>query len=217
MIETSKILIQNAGSNMLRGKLIVIMAFGVAFSGCASLKRAVEHIEAVKHLQFKLNSISDFSVSGVSLSQKTSVSEITASEMISIGKDFAAHRMPARFVLNVDVRNPNTAQSGFSLVLRELRWRLVIDTTFAVRGKVSGPVHVPEGGTAVVVPLPVEVDLFEVFRGESLRSLLNLALALGGKRGSAAHLRLYAQPAVDGPFGPVQYPKEIEVIDREFR
>ncbi|MGB9773167.1 MAG: hypothetical protein ACP5ON_05440 [Bacteroidota bacterium] len=202
---------------MLRRRLIVIMAFGVALSGCSSLKRAVERIQAVEHLQFKLNSISDFSLSGVSFSQKTSVSEIRASEMISIGRDFAAHRMPARFVLNVDVRNPNTEQSGFSLVLRELRWRLVIDTTFGVKGTVSGPVRVPEGGTAVVLPVPIEIDLFEVFRGESLRSLINLALALGGKRGSPARLRLYVQPTVDGPFGPIQYPEEIEVIDREFR
>ncbi len=193
------------------------MAFGVALSGCSSLKRAVERIQAVEHLQFKLNSISDFSLSGVSFSQKTSVSEIRASEMISIGRDFAAHRMPARFVLNVDVRNPNTEQSGFSLVLRELRWRLVIDTTFGVKGTMSGPVRVPEGGAAVVLPVPIEIDLFEIFRGESLRSLINLALALGGKRGSPARLRLYVQPTVDGPFGPIQYPEEIEVIDREFR
>ncbi|MGC9091790.1 MAG: hypothetical protein ACP5JH_00895 [Bacteroidota bacterium] len=202
---------------MLRRRLIVIMAFGVALSGCSSLKRAVERIQAVEHLQFKLNSISDFSLSGVSFSQKTSVSEIRASEMISIGRDFAAHRMPARFVLNVDVRNPNTEQSGFSLVLRELRWRLVIDTTFGVKGTMSGPVRVPEGGAAVVLPVPIEIDLFEIFRGESLRSLINLALALGGKRGSPARLRLYVQPTVDGPFGPIQYPEEIEVIDREFR
>ena len=46
---------------------------------------------------------------------------------------------------------------------------------------------------------------------------MNLALALGGKNGSAARVTLKATPTIDTPLGAITYPGEISIIDKEFR
>lgn len=204
----------------MRRKLAVIAAVTMVLSGCATVKQAMEGVQpvqTVKSLQFKLTSVSNFRLSGISLSSMSSYSDLRLGDVARVASDFATERMPVQFTLNTDVRNPNTSSSGFSLVLRDLRWRLVIDTSFAVSGNVTGPLRVPEGGTSVNVPVPMELDLMKTFRGHSLKGLVNLAMAIGGVNGSASRLRLFVQPSVDGPFGAIRYPGEIEVVDKEFR
>jgi hypothetical protein len=55
------------------------------------------------------------------------------------------------------------------------------------------------------------------FKDQGYESVINLALALGGVSGSSARVTLKATPTVDTFLGPITYPGEISIIDREFR
>ena len=48
-------------------------------------------------------------------------------------------------------------------------------------------------------------------------SIINLALALGGKSGSSSRLTLKIKPTIDTFLGGISMPGEIDVIDKEFR
>jgi hypothetical protein len=63
----------------------------------------------------------------------------------------------------------------------------------------------------------MSLDLIKFFKEQGYESLLNLALALGGVHGSAARINLRATPTVDTFIGPITYPGEITIIDKEFR
>jgi hypothetical protein len=60
-------------------------------------------------------------------------------------------------------------------------------------------------------------DLLEFFRNAGYDNLLNLALALGGRNGSASRITLKVKPTVETFLGPITYPGEFDVIDKEFR
>ena len=59
-------------------------------------------------------------------------------------------------------------------------------------------------------------DLIQFF-GNNYNDLLNLALTLGGKNGSSSRITLKVKPTVRTVIGPITYPGEFDVIDREFR
>jgi hypothetical protein len=61
------------------------------------------------------------------------------------------------------------------------------------------------------------LDLYEFFGNKGYESLINVALAVGGVGGSASKLTLNAKPTISTPFGPIEYPNEIQIIEREFR
>ena len=52
---------------------------------------------------------------------------------------------------------------------------------------------------------------------QALSNLELLALALGGANGSPARITLRARPEIKTAYGPIRYPKEIDIVDKEFR
>ena len=63
----------------------------------------------------------------------------------------------------------------------------------------------------------MNLDLVKFFKDKGYESIVNLALAIGGANGSPSRITLRAKPTVQTPYGPLTYPNEIDVIDREFR
>ena len=60
------------------------------------------------------------------------------------------------------------------------------------------------------------MDLISIFKEKGYESLINLALNLGGKGGSASQITLYAKPVISTPLGDLSYPQELKIIDYEF-
>jgi hypothetical protein len=63
----------------------------------------------------------------------------------------------------------------------------------------------------------MSLDLIRFFRDTGYQTLMNLAFALGGIHGSPARVTLKATPTVDTFLGPITYPGEITIVDKEFR
>ncbi|MEK7250884.1 MAG: hypothetical protein AAB209_10740, partial [Bacteroidota bacterium] len=61
------------------------------------------------------------------------------------------------------------------------------------------------------------LDLMKFFKDKGYESIVNLALALGGANSAPSRLTLRVKPTVQTDFGPISYPNEIDVIDKEFR
>jgi len=60
------------------------------------------------------------------------------------------------------------------------------------------------------------LDLYNFFGNKGYDGIVNLALAIGGVQGSAARLKLDAQPTVSTPLGAITYPSRITIIDKNF-
>ncbi|MCX7879012.1 MAG: hypothetical protein N2510_10305 [Ignavibacteria bacterium] len=195
---------------------LLISPFILINSGCSGLYDAIVNLQ---RLQFKLDRVTDMKVAGIGLSNISSISNISVIDAANLLATFNSGKLPISFVLNVLAKNPNDGTGGTkrsSAVIENLAWRLFIDNKETINGN-AGNITVPGVGEATNIPVQINFDLLKFFSDAGYESLINLALALGGKNGSASRITLKAKPTVKTDFGPITYPGEIDIIDREFR
>jgi hypothetical protein len=195
--------------------LLVVLAL-TSFS-CSTLKEIQQSLTNLSRLKFKIDSVNGFTIVGIPLAGKTSVGLQDGAKLLSA---FYNNRFPASFTLNVAAVNPNDGTGGTpksTATLTSFAWTLVLDSTQTISGDISDPILIPGTGETTVIPLAMNLDLVKFFKDKGYDSILNLALALGGANKSASHVMLRARPTVRTDLGPIQYPGEITIIDKEFR
>jgi hypothetical protein len=171
-------------------------------------------------LQFKLGKVHNFKLAEVSLSDKLNLNDIGVMDMAKLVAAFSSGVLKTQFTLDLLARNPNDGTGGTpntSAVIKALEWKLYLDQKEVLQGNLNKGIEIPGVGQETVIPVEVAFDLLKFFHGENLNSLINLALVLGGKQGSSSRLELKIKPTVDTIFGPITYPDEITVVDKEFR
>lgn len=176
-------------------------------------------ITNISRLKFKLSNVSNFTLSGITVSNKSKLSDFNALDLLKLSSSFAQGSFPATFTLNVEALNPNDGTGGYkstNATLKAFPWRLLLDNKETISGNISQPVTVPGTGEASVIPIQINMDLFSFFKDRGYESIINLALNLGGSGGSASQITLYAKPVVATILGDLSYPEEIKIVDFEF-
>ena len=194
----------------------VLLAIGFLNFGCTSVMDAITNIQ---RLQFKLDKVTGMKVAGVNVNNIGSISNLSVLDAANLLANFTQGRLPVEFTLNVLAKNPNDGTGGTkqnSAVIKNMAWRLFIDNNETINGNV-GNVTVPGVGSTTNIPIGMSFDLLQFFRNSGYENLLNLALALGGRNGSSSRITLKVKPTVETILGPITYPGEFDVIDREFR
>jgi len=173
----------------------------------------------LSRIQFKLGTAGDFSLNGVNLFNKSRLSDFSTIEILRISQAVANGSLPVSFVLNVQAKNPNDGTGGYpntNATLDDFPWRLLINGNETISGGLGNPVSVPGTGEIVNIPLRINLDLVKFFRNKSYQDLIDLALAIGGSKGSSSNLTLYAQPTVSTSLGPIKYPNELRIVNVDF-
>ncbi len=201
----------------LLGLLSVIVL--MAFSGCATLQQIQDTLVNIKRLQFKLDSVAPGSLAGVNLAAIDSPTKLNIPDGLKLVNAFKQKSLPLSMTLNVAAKNPNDGTGGSpqkSALLKALAWTLKIDGKETISGDIPNPIEVPGTGQATVIPLQMSLDLYKFFSDQGYDSLLNLALAVAGQKGSTARITLTAVPTVSVAGIALKYPGQVEIVDKEF-
>jgi len=193
--------------------LLLILIFSL--SSCSVIKQMTN----ISRLKFKLNGVSNFTLSGINLSNKSSLRDFGPFDSAQLLNNFAKGSLPVSFVLNIEAHNPNDG-GGYprqDLDIVDFKWRLIIDDVETLSGNIVRPISVPGTGETTIFPITIELDLYKFFRERGFDNVINLALAIGGKNPNLSKIVLKAQPTIQTPLGKIQYPNEIDIIDKEFR
>jgi hypothetical protein len=185
--------------------------------GCSAFYDAFTNLQ---RLQFKLGSVNNFTLSGVNISKIGNKFDFSISDGAKLVNSFTRGEFPASFTLNVLAKNPNDGTGGTkktTAILKSLAWRLLIDDKETINGNIPNSIEIPGVGQETTIPIFMSLDLIKFFKDQGYENVLNLALAIGGVSGSAARLKLMATPTVDTILGPITYPGELTIIDKEFR
>lgn len=200
--------------------LTVAVIASVIITGCSALKQLQDTITNLSRLKFKLENINHFSLAGVQLDNKQKISDFSISDALKLTNAFATKQFPANFTINLGAMNPNDGTSGTkatNATLTGLEYRILIDDTPTVTGDLAAPVTVPGTGQSVTIPLSAGVDLYKFFGDRGYDGIINLALAIGGQKGSASKIKLDAKPTVSTSIGPISYPGRLTIVDKEWR
>ena len=195
--------------------LLISITLMLTLTSCSVYQTMVN----LSRLKFKLGQVNNFTINGINLSGKKSLSDFNAIEMLKLTDVFVSGKMPASFTLNVEAKNPNDGSGGYpktDATIKSFPWKLEIDNVETINGNIGSPVSVPGTGEAMNIPITMNIDLVQFFKDKGLENVLNLALALGGQQGSSSRLTLYASPTVSSPIGDIKYPGELKIVDQSF-
>jgi hypothetical protein len=195
-----------------------LIAF-VHLSGCAALQQMQDALANLRRLQFKLDSVAPGALAGVDLSKINEPANITLQDGLKLASAFSQKSLLLSWTLNVAAKNPNDGTGGSpqrTATLSSLAWTLKIDETETISGDISQPIDIPGTGQVAIIPLEMSLDLYTFFGERGYKEVLNLALAIAGKKGSAARLTLAAVPTISVAGKNLEYPGELNIVDKEF-
>ena len=198
-------------------KKIILLFISLMFltTSCSVYQTVVN----LSRLQFKLGDVNNFTINGINISNKRSLQDFNALEIINLTQVIASGKLPASFTLNVEAKNPNDGSGGYpktNATIKEFPWRLEVDDVETIAGNIGTPVTVPGTGEVQNIPLTMNIDLMQFFGNKGLDNLVNLALTLGGQQGSSSKLSLFATPTVTSPIGDIKYPGELKIVEQSF-
>lgn len=199
----------------MRKFIALSLLIAIFFSSCSVVKQLTN----ISRLQFRLNSVSDFTINGINISNKTSIRDFNVFDSAQLLNSIAKGSLPVSFNLNIEAKNPNDG-GGYprqDLDIVDFKWRLIIDDVETLSGNIARPISVPGTGETTIFPITVQLDLYKFFSDRGFDNLINLALAIGGKNQNLSRIVLKATPTIQTPFGKITYPGELEIIDKEFR
>ncbi len=202
---------------MILKRIVLTSLLALCAFSCNVVKEIQQAVTNLSRCTFKLANVSDFSLSGVSLTGK---SGFTIVEGATLAAAFARGELPASFTVNVAAINPNDGTGGSTkstATLSSFAWTLLIDNTTTINGDIASAITIPGTGQSTIIPLRMSLDLAKFFKDKGYNSVINLALALGGANSSPSRLVLRARPTISTDFGPISYPREIDIVDKEFR
>ena len=193
--------------------ILITASFSFFHQGCST----IDALSNVQRLQFKLGDINSFSLAGINLSNKSSISSFSITDGLKLADGFATGNLPATFTLNVLARNPNTpgGSKNTTSVLTKMDWTLLVDSKKTISGVVDSDVTIPGKGQTATIPINMSLNLMDFFKSQGYDGILNLALALGGVQGSAARVTLNAVPSMK-IFGVYISGEEVTIVDKQF-
>jgi len=200
----------------MKKSYLLLFVILLTATSCSVLKT----ISNVSRLQFKLSETSNVTLDGISMDDKQKLSDFNPLEIAKISASLIKGKVPISFTLYVDAKNPNDGSGGYpktDIMINSFPWRLFIDNSETILGDIKEPVSVPGVGEQTRIPIQISFDLLKFFKDKNYQGIINLALSLSGIDSKPTNLKLLTKPVLGTPIGPIQYSKEIEIVNAEFR
>ncbi|MBQ6308163.1 MAG: LEA type 2 family protein [Bacteroidales bacterium] len=186
-------------------KTLIILFVTIGLASCDVLTQ-VAQMANFANCKFNFNSVDQIQMLGVNLSKGMSKSDLNAAQLLSLANAIANKKLPVSFNVNVGVNNPNTIPASMSKMdyIVSLNGKEVISTTLNKSVNVGA-------NSSSVVSIPITIDLFQLFSGESADALLNLAFKLAGASSEPVNVGLKVKPYISINGQQLAYPDFISM------
>jgi LEA14-like dessication related protein len=156
--------------------------------------------------QFRLASVQQATLAGVPV-QGGKVSDISPMNLLKLQSAFATGTLPMEFTLNMEAKNPNATPASMS----RMAWTLFVDDRRMTSGILEQNVQIPANNGVGTIPLRIALDLKQTLSGETLNSMINLAMNVAGQGTQPTRLSLQAKPSITVSGRTLDYPGHITV------
>jgi hypothetical protein len=178
--------------------------------GSCSVARQAEEISRLADCEFRLASVEQLKLAGVNIQGIKSYSDLRMTEMARIGTTLAGGTLPLDFILNVEAKNPNTAQAAMS----RLEWIILIDNIEMANGIIEKRIIIPPDNGVAIIPVKINIDLVKHLSGQSAGPLLNFGFNLAGVGGTPTRITLKAKPTIYVGSRAIEYPGYIKITQK---
>lgn len=199
----------------MKKAILPIFVFVIALSGCSS----IQSLQEIENLDYKIAGLRNFQIAGIDLSDKTALKDFTIIDAVALTTYAAQKKLNAEFICDIEIRNsaePSGDDTSYETLFTNFPFEIFLNEKSLIKGDVTEPFGIPLRGKSRILELTVFFNLSDLIKERSFEDIMELAFKLGGKNGSTQHLKIVAQPTFDTPFGPIQYPSKITIVDNKF-
>lgn len=196
-------------------KILFVLTFSFVFAGCGVVKQ----ITNLSRLQFRLVNIDSITLGRVNFTNKTSIKDLSSLDALKLSTSFIRENVQLKFVVNVEVKNPNAENSVSSksdFRISSFLWRLLLNGREAIAGNISSPINIPGNKEISYIPVSIKFNLVKFIKDKGYESLIDLALNLARQKNSPTQLELFVRPVIDTPMGNIDYPEELKIISLNY-
>ncbi|CAN5420259.1 hypothetical protein BH09BAC1_BH09BAC1_00630 [soil metagenome] len=173
---------------MMQRMLILLVIGGMlVWGGCKTLKELANFARC----KFRYTNITQTQLAGVDVTKVMNYKDLNFTDAAKVGANLAQGRLPLNFIINLQVNNPNAEKAA----LNKLDWIALIDDKELVKGVLNQRVEIASGQTATL-PLTVNADLIQAFKGESKDKLPSYAFGLADNNGKPRRVGMKVKPTI---------------------
>ncbi|WP_238395781.1 hypothetical protein [Pontibacter pudoricolor] len=165
-------------------------------------------VDAFKEAKYDLAGIDAVNLNGISLLNKSDISDFSFSEASRLFSAVSNNNLAATSTLGLQVTLPEGSKDR-TMTVNQLKWQLLVDGKQAVSGLVDKPVELKDGLNTITVSSLVK--LAEDQGRVDLNQVLQLASLLNQDGGSKPAVSLQIKPTIQTSIGPFELPAYITV------
>lgn len=190
---------------MIKVKCLIVVVSFIFIVSCDVLKQASE-LQAFVKCKFKLSTVENITLAGVDVQKIKDYSQLQLMDVAKLTSAMTQNEFLLNFILNLQVLNPN----GKTAALNQLKWILLIDGIEITNGELNQRYEIYSGSQSIL-PISLSINLKEVLKGETAKSLINFGLNLVDSSNKPTRITLKVKPTIIIAGTPVIYNEYIEV------
>ena len=183
--------------------IIIVLIFAVLNTSCKTL---MSYVNVVK-CDFRMESLKDPRIAGIDVSRIKGFSDLNFMQAGKITTSYLSGNIPLDFNINLEAKNPNTAEARMA----QFDWILKIDDVQITTGTNQQEYAIPANDGTVIMPLQISVNLLDVLNNEAKDALLNFGLNLADASGTPTRVSMQIKPTINVSGVPITYPGYIDL------
>jgi hypothetical protein len=187
-------------------RLLVLIIILPMLNACDVFQQA-QKMAYLSKCDFRMQSVNQLVLAGINVQNIHKLSDLSLLDAAKLTNALATNQFPLDFTLNIEARNPNTADAG----LTKMDWILFIDNIEMTRGALNQQVTIPANNATAIIPMKMHIDLKQALSGKSADAILNFGLNLAGAGNKPTRFTLKLQPTINVASIPITYPGYITI------
>jgi LEA14-like dessication related protein len=184
----------------MKTKILFVFLLISSLSACDILQQVTE-MQQLSLCTFDLNGVDQVKLAGIQLRPGMEKSGLTVSESLTLAGAIFNKSLPLQMNMMVKVDNPNEKKAS----LNKMEYILFIDGKELISGMVQEKFEI-NGGSSLMLALPMSLDLYKVLQNETSDALVNLAFKLVSDKGQPTEVMLKIKPYLKVGGAELAYP-----------
>lgn len=168
--------------------LIVISIICMTFLSCDVLSGVASFVNC----KYEFAGFSNPSVAGINIGNISDVNKLNATSLLKLTAGIMSGSLPLSATVNINATNPNATAAQIA----GLDWEIDMNSSKILSGAVNNSVSIPANGGQTVIPLTIQTDLLQLFKGESKENILAFVNNLLNTGDSSSNVAIKIRPSV---------------------
>jgi LEA14-like dessication related protein len=168
--------------------IIILFVFCSTFMSCDVLSGLASFVNC----KYEFAGFSNPSVAGINLGNMTNINDIGAASLLKLTAGIISGSLPLSFTVNINATNPNSTAAQIA----GLDWGIDLNSTNILSGTLNHSVAIPGSGGQTIIPLTIQTDLLQLFKGESKEHIMSFINHLLNAGEGSSNVAIRIRPSV---------------------